>query len=150
MSLLFPKFTSLNHYYTLPMIKGQTRPISFARGNSMLSSTDSVLRELSSSLNWGTSVCCENSFFLMPFRALSCKWLITKDPATEFLHRKHSALARQGPERKQLKKFLNYPGNVYIFMSGAGSGTLAELLAAKAVTFGAIQYRHTNVSTDRN
>ena len=37
---------SLNHYYMLVMIKGQARPISFAKGNSMLSNIDSVLREL--------------------------------------------------------------------------------------------------------
>jgi len=55
------------------------------------------------------------------------------------LHSKYSALAGQGPERKQLKKFLHYSEYMYIFMRGASSGTLAELVAVRAVTCGAIQ-----------
>lgn len=105
-------WVSLNPYYMLLMIRGQARPFCFSEGNSTFSNPDSVLRELESSLNWGTSVCHENLplfffSFLMPFRALTCRWSVTKGPATEFLHRKYPALTRQGPGRKQFKEFLH-------------------------------------------
>lgn len=68
----------------LLMIKGQARPFSFAGGNSTLSNPDSVLRELETPLNWGTSVCHENLpfffSFLTPFRALTCRWSSLQKP----------------------------------------------------------------------
>lgn len=44
-----------------------------------------------------------SSLFPMPLKALSHKWFITKDPASEFLRRKYSALAEQSPQRWWVK-----------------------------------------------
>jgi len=44
-----------------------------------------------------------SSLFPMPLRALSHEWFISKDQASEFLHRKYSALAEQSPEREWMK-----------------------------------------------